>query len=85
MTEEKLLAVALHGSDDWDKLYEECRDRRQAETLARMLERCATSGNAEAAAWARLLGEMHPGLKVKLRPLSRLLSSGNLESRRRLD
>lgn len=67
MTGEELLAVALHGSDDWDKLYEECRDRDQAETLARMLERRATAENAAAAAWAQLLGEMHAGLKVSLR------------------
>ncbi len=62
-----MLAVALHGSDDWDKLYEKCLDRDQAETLARMLERCATAENAEAAAWGQLLEQMHAGLQVKLR------------------
>jgi hypothetical protein len=67
MTEEELLAVALHGSDDWDKLYEACRDRGQAEALARMLEQNASAENAEATAWAQLLGEMHAGLKVRLR------------------
>jgi hypothetical protein len=67
MTEEELLALALHGSDDWDKLYEACRDRDQAEALARMLERRASAENTEAAAWAQLLGEMHAGLKVNLR------------------
>jgi len=67
MTEEELLAVALHGSDDWDKLYEECRNRDQAETLARMLERRATAENVQAAAWAQLLEQMHAGLQVTLR------------------
>ena len=67
MKEEELLEVALHRSDDWDKLYEACRDRARAEALARLLERRTTARNAEASAWARLLAEMHPGLRVNLR------------------
>lgn len=66
MTESELLSAALHGHDDWDKLYEFCRDRAQAEALASVLERHATANNQEATAWATLLGEMHPGLVVRL-------------------
>jgi hypothetical protein len=66
VTAEKLLAAALHGRDDWDKVYEACQDREQAQLLASMLETSAPAGSEEAVAWARLLEEMHPGIAVKL-------------------
>lgn len=89
MTDSELLAAALQGHDDWDKLYEFCRDRAQAEALARVLERHATAGSQEATAWATLLGEMHPGLVVKLpaqplghRPLRVLCAEDHPDVRR---
>lgn len=65
MTAEKLLAAALHDRDDWDKVYEACQDREQAQLLASMLETSAPAGSEETLAWARLL-EVHPGIALKL-------------------
>lgn len=64
MTDAELLDAALWRHDDWDKLYEACLDRAQAEALARVLGQNASGDNPEAAAWAKLLGEMHSGLRV---------------------
>ena len=62
---------ALHGGEtEWEELHTLCLDRGVAERLGRALEPCATQGIVEAAAWARVLEEMHPGLKVNLRPAS---------------
>lgn len=69
MTNDELLATALHGGEtEWARLHEICRDRAQAEALARLLEQHASEENDAAAAWAQVLADLHPGLKVKLSP-----------------
>lgn len=71
MTDEELLHTALHGGEaEWTRLHEICRDRARAEALARMLEQHASEENDAAAAWAQVLADLHPGLKVSL-PRSR--------------
>lgn len=67
MTDEKLLDWALRGGEtEWTELHNLCRDRGTAGKLCGMLERNATQAVDEAAAWASVLEEMHPGLKVNL-------------------
>ncbi len=69
MTAEELLNTALHGGEaEWTKLHEACRDRSQAEALARLLEQHATEENDAAVAWGQVLSDLHPGLKVNLPP-----------------
>ncbi len=64
-----MLNTALDGGGtDWDRLHEICSDRARAEALARMLEQQATDENDTAVAWAQMLAELHPGLKVTLPP-----------------
>ncbi|MDO8540173.1 MAG: hypothetical protein Q7S40_06980 [Opitutaceae bacterium] len=67
MTDTELLKVALHGGEDeWQELYQTCRDRARAEQLARVQELHATDATDAAAAWANVLADLHPGLVVKL-------------------
>ena len=67
MTDEELLRAALDGSEtEWAELHNRCRDRTQAEALARMLEKHADADNDAAAAWAQVLADLHPGLQVNL-------------------
>ncbi len=67
MTDDELLHAALRGGEtEWTKLHEICRDRAQAEALARMLERYANAENDAAFAWAKVLTDLHPGLKINL-------------------
>jgi len=69
MISETLLNMALHGGEaEWTRLHEICRDRAQAEALARMLEQHATAEDDAAVAWAQVLADLHPGLKVNLLP-----------------
>lgn len=69
MTDTELLNAALRGGEaEWEKLQEICMDRERAEVLARMLARNATQAVDAADAWAHVLEEMHPGLKVNLPP-----------------
>lgn len=69
MTDSELLAGVLRGNEaDVEKLYEVCLDRARAEALARMLEQDSTRADEGAKTWAHVLEEMHPGLKVNLRP-----------------
>ncbi len=69
MTDKELLDEALRGGEaDLEKLFEVCRDRPRADALARMLEQCATEADVAAKAWAQVLEETHPGLKVNLPP-----------------
>lgn len=69
MTDEDLLRMALSGGEtDWEALHEVCKDRTSAEALARLLEQHANAGIDAADAWAQVLGEMHPGLRVNLPP-----------------
>lgn len=61
--------MAVSGSESrWDELHEICTERTRADALARMLERHAHQGNEAAMAWAHVLAEIHPGLKVNLAP-----------------
>lgn len=72
MTEEKLLNLALHGGEkEWDELQKLCRDRDIAKKLGAALERHTTDTDDVAAAWAGVLEDLHPGLKVKLPPSDR--------------
>lgn len=67
MTDETLLNTALHGGEaEWARLHELCQDRAKADSLARMLERHASAEDDTAAAWASVLADIHPGLKVVL-------------------
>jgi CheY-like chemotaxis protein len=67
MTDEKLLDLALHGGEmEWEELHKFCLDRGGAERLGRVLERGATQAVDVAAAWAGVLQELHPDLKVNL-------------------
>lgn len=67
MTNNELLTAALRGTGtDWETVHEVCGDRARAEDLGKMLEASATVGNDAAEAWAHVLEEMHPGLKVNL-------------------
>lgn len=69
MTDQELLHTALHGVEtEWQKLYEACRDRGRAEALARALEEKANDDSEAAVAWAGVLADLHPGLKVNLSP-----------------
>ncbi len=69
MTDDELLHTALHGGEaEWARLHKICRDRAQAEALARMLERHANEENDAAAAWAQVLADLHPSLKINLPP-----------------
>lgn len=69
MTDSELLAGALRGSEaNLEELYEICLERARADGLARMLEGTATQADEAAKAWAHVLEEMHPGLKVNLPP-----------------
>jgi len=71
MTDEKLMDWALQGGEtEWQELHKLCIDRGVAERPGRALGPSATQGVVEAAAWASVLEEMHPGLKVNLRPAS---------------
>lgn len=64
-----MLKTALHGSEaDWTKLGELCAVRSRAEALGRMLEQHTHAGIDAAEAWAHVLADLHPGLKVNLRP-----------------
>lgn len=67
LTDANLLELALRGGEtEWEQLHKLCLDRGAAERLGRMLERNA-AGQAEVAeAWAAVLEELHPGLKVNL-------------------
>jgi hypothetical protein len=68
MTDDELLHAALNEDESqWAALHEQCRDRRHAEALARVLEAHATVDNDAAGAWAQVLADLHPGLVVKLR------------------
>lgn len=68
MTDEELIRAALHGGEkEWERLHEICADRKRAEALARLLEQHADVKNDAAAAWAEVLAEQHPGLKVNFR------------------
>lgn len=69
MTEAELLNLALRGGEaGWQKLHQLCRERGNADRLAKVLEQGATQEVDEAHAWANVLEEMHPGLKVHLPP-----------------
>jgi hypothetical protein len=71
MTDEKLMDWALHGGEtEWEELHKLCLDRDVAERLGRALGPSAIVGVVEAVAWASMLEELHPGLKVTLRPAS---------------
>ncbi len=64
-----MLNTALHGGEtEWARLHKICRDRAQADVLARMLEQRATEENDAAMAWAQVLADQHPGLKITLPP-----------------
>ncbi len=52
----------------WQRLHELCRERGNAERLAKVLEQSAIQEVDEAHAWANVSEEMHPGLKVNLPP-----------------
>jgi hypothetical protein len=69
MTDDELLHLALHGGEDgWQELHELCLTRTMAERLAKVLERSTHQEIDVAAAWANVLQELHPGLKVMLPP-----------------
>lgn len=69
MSDAELLDAALSGDETkWTTLHEVCRDRAQAEALARMLEQHATADIDAAEAWAHVLAELHPGLVANLPP-----------------
>jgi CheY-like chemotaxis protein len=69
MTDEQLLDFALHGGEtEWEELHKFCLDRGAAERLGRVLERGANQAVDVAVAWAGVLEELHPGLKVNLPP-----------------
>lgn len=71
MTDQELLVRALSGKpEEVEKLYAACLDRPHAEAFARLLEQHATQSNDMARAWASVLEEWHPGLKVNLPPVS---------------
>ena len=72
MTDKELLNTALHGGEtEWQRLHETCRDRARAEALARVLEQNANDDSDAAVAWAAVLADLHPGLKVNLPPAPR--------------
>lgn len=69
MTDQELLKTALHGGEtEWQKLHEACRDRALAEALARVLEQNSNGDSDAGVAWAHVLMDLHPGLKVNLPP-----------------
>jgi len=69
MTDEVLLTLALHGGEEqWQELHKLCLERPTAEQLARALERGANQQIDQAVAWAGVLEDLHPGLKVALPP-----------------
>jgi two-component system chemotaxis response regulator CheY len=71
MTDERLLDLALRGGEtEWEELHKLCLDRGTAERLCRVLERSTTQAVDVAAAWAGVLAEIHPGLKVNWPPLT---------------
>jgi len=65
MTDEKLLELALRGGEtEWEELHRLCLDRATAERLGKALERSGKEAFDIAAAWAGVVEELHPGLKV---------------------
>ena len=69
MTDEELLNVAIRGGEvAWQELQRRCRERAMAERLAKVLEQGATQAIDEACAWASVLEDLHPGLKVNVPP-----------------
>ncbi len=69
MTDDELLRTALAGNEaEWAALHEVCRDRAQAEALARVLEKHTNTDSDAAVAWGHVLSDLHPGLTVNLPP-----------------
>jgi CheY-like chemotaxis protein len=69
MTDEKLLELALSGGEtEWEELHKLCLDRGTAERLGKALERSGKESFDIASAWAGVVEELHPGLKVNLQP-----------------
>lgn len=67
MSGDELLKLALGGKqEEWDKLHQLCLDRSSADRLRQALEKGTHQGDDTAAAWASVLQELHPGLKVNL-------------------
>ena len=59
--------VQRGGTEQWQQLYEQCRDLRVATQLASVLPMRDPDLMASARLWRFLLEELHPGLKIDLR------------------
>jgi len=74
MTDDQLINLAKVEAG-WEALHQLCLDATIAERLAKVLEQHPPDMAYEAAVWAGVLRDMHPGLKVHLPFVNRAPSS----------